>query len=193
MPTNHVLLPIEAPYQTDIAQILEGYPKDESGYILKLFRVFANSKRFLGGRGPANLLDKASPLTLRQREIVILRVTANLGCEYEWGVHVAVFAQAAGFSQAEIQLTHADTVDATTWSEEESLLLACVDDLCQQAKISDANYARFQAHWTVEQQLEILALCGHYHLISFVANTARLAPETGAPPFPKSAGRQTIV
>lgn len=53
-------------------------------YLLQLFRVFANSPRFLK-KGALNLLDKDSPLTLRQREIVILRVCANNDCEYEWG------------------------------------------------------------------------------------------------------------
>jgi hypothetical protein len=43
--------------------------------------IFA--KMFAGG-----LLDKG-PLSLRQREIVIDRTTARLGCAYEWGVHVA--------------------------------------------------------------------------------------------------------
>ena len=59
----------------------------------------------------------------------------------------------------------------------EQLLIKCVDDLCTYAKIQDRNYQRFQETWDLAQQLEILALCGNYHIVSFVANTTRLALE----------------
>src|ERR1700749_3045531 len=57
-------------------------------------RVF---QRFMAG----GLLDKGS-ITLREREIVIDRTTARCGSEYEWGVHVAIFANAAGLSAQEV-------------------------------------------------------------------------------------------
>ncbi|GAA3246389.1 carboxymuconolactone decarboxylase family protein [Dactylosporangium siamense] len=41
-----------------------------------------------GGYEPGRFLS----LTLREREIVILRTCARRGCEYEWGAHVLVFA-----------------------------------------------------------------------------------------------------
>jgi hypothetical protein len=37
-------------------------------------------------------LSRQLSLSMRQREIVINRVTALCGCEYEWGVHIAFFA-----------------------------------------------------------------------------------------------------
>ena len=63
------LKPIEEPFSSQISTIIEKYPQ-QGGYILKLFRVFANSIRFLK-KGTVNLLDSESPITLRQREIVI--------------------------------------------------------------------------------------------------------------------------
>ena len=66
------LTPITEPYPEDVAKVLVGYPQ-QGGYILALFRVFANSLRFMK-KGVPNLLDKDSPLPLRIREIVILRV-----------------------------------------------------------------------------------------------------------------------
>ena len=93
------LAPLPEPWPEDIAAMLAKYPSSD-GYILSLFRTFANSKRFLQ-KGVPNLLDRDSPLPLRMREIVILRVTANLHCAYEWGVHVAIFTKAAGFTPAQ--------------------------------------------------------------------------------------------
>jgi alkylhydroperoxidase family enzyme len=176
------LQPIEAPFPQDIAAILARYPQ-QGGYLLALFRTFANSKRFLE-RAVANLLDKDSPLSLRQREIVILRVTANLDCEYEWGVHVAAFARAAGLDEAQIAATRRSAPDADCWTGEEQVLLRAVDELCAQGRVGDETLPAFEIAWTLAQQLEILALCGNYHTIAFVANTARLPPEPFGARFP---------
>ena len=174
---KHHLLPLEPPYPEEISTLFEKYPRGEDGYLLRLFRVFANSLRFLGGKGALNLLDGQSPLTLRERELVILRVTANNRCEYEWGVHVSIFAEAAGFTAAQVAATCSiDSVEGC-WNDDESLLIACVDQLCARATLDNEKLEKFQSRWTQEQQLEILALCGNYHLISFVANTARLENE----------------
>ncbi|MGD8829733.1 MAG: carboxymuconolactone decarboxylase family protein [Pseudomonadales bacterium] len=181
---RHVLEPLEPPFPDPVARILERYPQDGSGYILSLFRVFARSLRFLGGKGAINLLDRDSPISLRERELVILRVTANLECEYEWGVHVSAFARAAGLTDGEVAATRLGTPDTGSWTPSERCLLRCVDDLCCRARIEDDSYAEFQQIWNLEQQLEIMALVGNYHLISFVANTTRLPPEDAAARFP---------
>ena len=62
--------------------------------------------------------------------------------------------------------------------------MVAIDELCVAGSISDETLAHFQKDWTVEQQLEILALCGTYHTVSFVANTARLPNEAFAATFP---------
>src|SRR5258708_22936193 len=79
--------PAEPPYEPAIAAELErimppGVPP------LMLFRTMAKSPRIFAKMFAGGLLDKG-PLGLRQREIVIDRTTARLGCAYEWGVHVA--------------------------------------------------------------------------------------------------------
>ena len=177
------LSPIAEPFPPETAEILARYPQRD-GYVLKLFRSFANSTRFLR-KGVANLLDRESPLPMRQREIVILRVTANLGCEYEWGVHVAAFSGHVGLTPAQIHATTAAGSVADCWEDPaERLLLDVVDDICRAGAPAAERRDGFRANWTVEQQLEILALCGNYHTISFVAKTAELEPEDFAARFP---------
>ena len=104
------IVPASPPYEPPIAEALArlmppGMPP------LVLFRTMARSPRVFGKMFAGGLLDKG-PLSLRQREIVIDRTTARLGCEYEWGVHVALFAERAGFGPAEIVATVHDTADA---------------------------------------------------------------------------------
>jgi hypothetical protein len=179
---TQILKPLEAPYPDEVAEVLASYPSQD-GYVLALFRTFANSLRFLK-KGVPNLLDKGSPLPLRVREIVILRTTANKNCEYEWGVHVTVFAGAAKLSADQVSATRTAAVDAALWSPVEANLILAVDDLCATGQIATQTLSEFRACWSIEQQLEIFALCGTYSTISFVANNSDLPNEPFGAVFP---------
>ena len=179
---TNVLKPLQDPIPEPQASILKNYPQ-QNGYLLSLFKTFANSERFLL-KGVPNLLDKESPLSLRQRELVILRVTANNNCEYEWGVHVAIFGEAAQLSADEIRAT-TEPLDNTVWPHDEALLISVVDQLCGHGQLDKDTKSAFQQTWSLEEQLEILALCGTYHTVSFVANVAELENEPFGSRFPK--------
>lgn len=176
------LVPLEPPFAPEIETLLARYPRQD-GYLLTLFRTFANSARFLQ-RGVPNLLDKDSPLVLRYREIVILRVTANYDCEYEWGVHVAICARAAKLTEEQVSATRRLGSDASVWNLRERRLIAAVDDFCHKGALSEGVLDAFTEDWSKAEQLEIIALCGAYHTVSLVANAARLAPEPFAARFP---------
>jgi alkylhydroperoxidase family enzyme len=179
------LTPREGPYDGKTEALLQHYPR-RGGYLLSLFRVFANSHRFLR-KGVADLLDRDSPLSLRQREVVILRVTANNACAYEWGVHVAAFAARAGLNEEQVDATWGAPAGSPCWDEDDALLLLVVDELCATGTMTDATLQRLRARFDCEAQLEILALCGNYHTISFVANVARLPAEPFAVRSPPGA------
>ena len=85
--------PAPRPYSEAIQRRLEkimGPGKEPLVLFTTLARDERLFERFTGG----GLLDRGH-LTLRQREIVIDRVTASCGSEYEWGVHVTMFAEKA--------------------------------------------------------------------------------------------------
>jgi alkylhydroperoxidase family enzyme len=178
----NTLKPLEAPFPPEVRQALAAYPQQD-GYILSLFRTFANSVRFLSKCVP-NLLDRGSPLDLRTREIVILRTTAKRNCEYEWGVHVAIFARPARFTEAQVKATRIGCPDC--WPEEERRLIEAIDQLCASGFLDEDLLGQFQRDWNNEQQLEILALIGTYSTISYVANVAQLAREPFSPAFPRA-------
>src|SRR3954466_1478837 len=116
------IAPAEPPYEPAVAEAL-GRIMPPSVAPLLLFRTMARSPRVFAKMFAGGLLDKG-PLSLRQREIVIDRTTARLGCEYEWGVHVALFADKVGFGGAEIAATVKSPSDAACWAAAEQALLA---------------------------------------------------------------------
>src|SRR5260370_40999539 len=89
---------------------------------IALFRTLAKNPRVLRRIRRGGLLDPGS-ITVRQREIVILRTTARAGAEYEWGVHAAFFGSAAGLSDAELAATVIAGPDALCCNEEATLLV----------------------------------------------------------------------
>src|SRR5258708_18894976 len=121
------IAPAQPPYEQPIADALARImpPGLEP---LVLFRTMARSPRVFTTMFAGGLLDKG-PISLRQREIVIDRTTARLACEYEWGVHVALFAERVGFGTTEIAAIVKGPTDAPCWTADEQALLALVDDL----------------------------------------------------------------
>lgn len=182
---SHDLAPLSGPdFPPAVQETLDRYYPSRDGEVLSLFRVFARSPRLLKKLGAAGLLDADSPLSLREREIIILRTTANNDCEYEWGVHAKVFGGAAGFSDAQVRATRRASPREGGWNQEEQVLLQAVDQLHAKGRMDESVAKRFAACWNTEQQLEILALCGFYKTVSLIANSASLPPESWAVAFP---------
>lgn len=149
---------------------------------LALFTTLASSKRAWSKFTAGALLD-GRLLTLRQRELVIDRCCALTDCEYEWGVHVTTFAQAAGLSREEVSATLDRPLREHLWAPEEAALLASVDALHERATLSNEEFARVRTYFDDEQILEILMLAGFYRTVAYLANGLDLPLERGAATF----------
>lgn len=173
--------PLEPPYAPDIQgqfdRIMRGAPP------LMLFRVVASNPRAWEKFRAGSLLDRG-PLSLREREVVIDRTCALNACEYEWGVHVATFAQAAHLTEAEIRATVREGAEAPCWSAAERALITAVDALHLRSTLSDDEFAKLASHYDDGQIFEIILLCGFYRTVSYLANGLRLPLEEKAARFP---------
>lgn len=151
---------------------------------LRLFTTLAKSDRAWAKFSAGSLLDSDSPLSLRQREIVIHRTTARCGCEYEWGVHAAIFAPVVALDAAQLHATVHGPADDPAWSPEERVLLATVDALLKDRRLSDEAWASLKAHFSDEQALEIVQLVAFYHGVALICGAFDLPLETQAARFP---------
>ena len=179
------IVPLEAPYapelQADFDRIMPpGVPP------LTLFRTLATHERAWTKFRAGSLLDRG-PLPLREREIVIDRTCALTRCAYEWGVHVAYFADRAGLTRDQVRATVQEPATAACWSEAEQALIAAVDALHHRATWSDAEFAALKRHYDDAQILEIILLCGFYRTVSYLASGLALPLEAGAARFPETA------
>jgi alkylhydroperoxidase family enzyme len=152
--------------------------------LLILFTTLARDPRLFERFRGASLLDRGN-LTLRQREIVIDRITALSGSEYEWGVHVAFFAEKAGLDEAmRRSLVHGGANDPC-WSVEDRLLIRACDQLHAYCDLDDALWAELRGAFGEAALMEILMLAGFYRTVSYLTNALRLPLESYAARFPE--------
>jgi hypothetical protein len=129
-------------------------------------------------------LGRRLSVTLREREIVILRTCARCRCEYEWGVHLMVFADRAGLTRAEVtSLTCGSPEDPGWTADREAMLIRMVDALHDSSDVGDDLWRSARELFDERQLLDVALLCGWYHAICFAARAARVDLEPGAPRF----------
>jgi len=184
--------PLTPPYPPEIDTALRAMmPRHSPVEPLKLFRVLVRHPplaaamtalgRFVLGRGLA--------LDLRDRELVIHRVCARCGCEYEWGVHAASFGAAAGLSPEQLAATVGGGPASPLWSERDALLLGIVDELHDTGTVAATTWQSAEGFWNEAQRLELLLIAGWYHAIAFIANGAGVEREEWAARFPSAPDR----
>ncbi len=173
------IAPVPPPYAPSVAEDLAKLmPPGMTP--LALFRTVAHNPRVLRRLRKGGLLDPGA-ITVRERELVILRTTARCGSEYEWGVHVAFFAGQAGFTSTQIAATVSG--DPAPWTARERLLLGLCDALHDHAAIGDDLWTGLRAELTDAQLIELVALVGQYHMVSYLTHVTGLPLEPGAPRF----------
>jgi alkylhydroperoxidase family enzyme len=177
--------PLQPPYEPSVGTQLErmvppGVPP------IGLFRTFARNlpmTEAMSSWGGYELSRHLS-LSMRDREIVIDRTCARCGCEYEWGVHVAFFAERVGLTPAQVtSLTHGTATDECWVADRERLLIAAVDALHDTATVADDLWDELTTEFTEPELLDLTMLVGWYHAISFTANAVQVELEAGSPRF----------
>ncbi len=177
--------PVSPPYEPATAEQLAAMMPPGVEPIL-LFRTFARNLPMAAAMGPwgGYELSRALSLSMRDREILIDRTCARCGCEYEWGVHVAFFAERVGLDRAQLtSITHGEATDDCWVDERDRLLVLAADALHDDSTISDELHERLRAVFDDHELLDVFMLCGWYHAISYAANAAQVDLEPGAPTF----------
>jgi alkylhydroperoxidase family enzyme len=106
----------------------------------------------------------ATTLSPRQRELLVLRVGAVRGCEYEWAQHV-VLAGDVGIGEEEVGRI-AEGPGASGWSAADAALLRAVDELLADAHIADDTWAVLADDLDTQQLMDLVFTVGAYDLMA---------------------------
>ena len=175
------IAPLEPPYPDDVASQLSAMMPAGVAPIA-LFRTFAHNLPMtsaMQGWG-RYVLSRDLSLRMRDREILIDRTCARCGCEYEWGVHIAFFAERVGLTDQQVAATvHGLPTDRCWADQRDRLLIAAADALHDKARIDEDLWRQLRRVFDARQLLDLLMICGWYHAVSFAANGAGVPLEAG--------------
>jgi alkylhydroperoxidase family enzyme len=106
----------------------------------------------------------ASTLSPRQRELLVLRVASVRRATYEWEQHV-VLAGDAGVDRDEIARI-IQGPEAPGWSPLERAMLAAVDELLADARVTDPTWAALADELDEHQLMDLIFTVGAYDLLA---------------------------
>jgi alkylhydroperoxidase family enzyme len=106
----------------------------------------------------------ASTLSPRQRELLVLRVAAVRGSEYEWAQH-AVLAGDAGIDEDEVARI-ALGPDAPGWSPVDGAMVRSVDELIGAGAVSGATWKVLAAELDDQQLMDLVFTVGAYEVLA---------------------------
>jgi len=173
--THARLAPVAPPFDADLQRTLERMMGGTGVEPLALFRTVAHNPQVLDKfRSVGTYLLNFGTVDSLEREIVIHRTCARCGSEYEWGVHVEIYGRSLGLSDAQITATVIGDADNAVWSHRQSLLIRLVDELHDTNDVSDGLWSALAAIWEPAQLVELVALVGQYHLVSFFTRAFRV-------------------
>jgi 4-carboxymuconolactone decarboxylase len=159
-----------SPYDaTQLAELAKA-PRRPDGEPLNAFATLAHRPELmrrvnaLGGYFP-----RSSQLSVRTREIAILRVAGTFKCAYELHHHGAL-ALEAGLTQAEVGAA-ADAAIAHPWSPSDRQILELTDAVIAHAPVDDVSWAALDGVLDDGQRLELMILVGFYAMLAGVFNT----------------------
>ena len=112
-------------------------------------------------------------LPARDRELAILRTTWLCKTPYEWGEHVAIGKRIAGLTEEEIKRIREGSASAG-WNVHDRAIIRAVEELHEDAMISDATWAVLTRTLDDKQLIELPILIGQYHGVSYLENALRV-------------------
>lgn len=123
----------------------------------------------------------------RDREIAIIRTGALTRSEYEWGMHVSIYAGKCGLNAEQVgELTHSagwDDLTSSLWRESDRLIVRMVDELHHHSTVSDATWHALGENWPQDQVIELIFASSFYHMAAFFLNAAAVPLEEGSERF----------
>ena len=171
------LEPAKPPFHPDVQAVLDRVPRAWMPPF-RLFTTLARDVRVFQRFTRGAMIDLHNGhITLRQREVLLHRVTARAGCAYEWGLRVHFFAEEAGLTPEQQRSTVHGNANDLCWEPADRPLIRLADELHESCAVSDGLWSELRVTFSEEAILELLYLAGYYRNVSCMANALRFPLE----------------
>lgn len=147
-------------------------------------RVLANNPQLMmRWMGFAHYLLNESSISLRDRELVILRVAVIGEYHYEWGQHVEIAKRACNFTDEDFEKILKGSEHAG-WAEGDKLLIKMIEELMTQRVVSGETWDKMIGLHSLEQMMDLVFLVGNYSMLGMAINTFEVPLDDGLNPIP---------
>lgn len=163
----------------DVPRAGSGEPRDPLNFdiIGVLARHPKMARKFLGYN--AFLLQRGE-LSLRLRELAVLRLAHARRSSFFWGEHVKV-AKAGGLSDDDIaRITRGNT----EFDGVDRLVLEATDELLADGRAAPDTWRRLADELGTHQAMELIFVVGTYAMLAMACDTWQLTPPPGSASLP---------
>jgi hypothetical protein len=165
--------PILPPYDVEVQSLLDRLPADWAPPFVH-YPILARDARLLSAYLQSVAYLSPSYLTIRQREVFLLRVCGRCRNAFEWCLRVHYFAESADLTEAQLYASVHGTAEDVCWTGNDRLLVRLADELHDTASIGDALWADVQEMLSENAVLQLLLMAGHYRTNAYLAAGLRL-------------------
>ncbi len=114
-------------------------------------------------------------LTVREQELVILRMGYHYQCNYVWKHHVPV-GKEFGITDAELDAVKTTPLPAI-FSPRESALLHLTDEMVETRNVSDATWDKWSKELKDSEKIDLISLVSQYVFFALLNNVIRVEVE----------------
>ncbi len=158
--------------------------KEEFGRVFNVFATIVRHPKLYDSYSPFSWhVLREQTLPDRDREILILRIGWLCQAKYEFGQHTLI-GKSVGLTDEEI-LRITKGPDEPGWSTFDAALVRVVDELYNDAIISDATWKLLSERYNEKQLIDVIFTIGQYNMVSWALNSLGVQLEKGVPGFPE--------
>jgi alkylhydroperoxidase family enzyme len=119
-------------------------------------------------------------------ELVILRVAALNGADYQFRVHGPAHALKAGLRVEQVEAVREAQLAPGLFDAAQLAALDCATEITRSLEPAEATWAAMRSHYDARQQVELVVLASAYNMHTRVARSLQLEQEAPAPLPPKA-------
>lgn len=127
---------------------------------------------YLAHLGVARKFLSDGEMSIRDRELAVLRIGWLSQAPFEWGSHV-VIAKRNGITAEEIEWVIEGSA-AVGWNDHDRAIIRAMEELHFDSMISDDTWATLAATYDDKQLIELPILAGQYKTVAYLQNSLRL-------------------
>ncbi len=156
----------------DISMVVVDGVRKPREDVVSLEILIRHANLYLAHMGFGGKFLSDGEISIRDRELAVLRIGWLSQAPFEWGAHVKI-AKRNGVTSEEVARIKEGS-DAEGWTDHERALIRAMEELHFNSMITDETWALLAKSYNEKQLIEIVLMAGQYKTVAYLQNSLRL-------------------